>query len=111
MDIDDLEGTVRSVAEVLRDGAPFLVSLVHPCFPGNEAGLSSWPPGHGYDAEGYWTSDHHNPEGVRIRVGSSHRTISTYLNVHLDLGFDLQRVYEPSGALPIFLVLAFRRSP
>ena len=111
MDIDDLEGTVRSVSEVLREGAPFLVSLIHPCFPGNEAGLSSWPPGRGYDAEGYWTSDRHNPEGVRIRVGSSHRTISTYLNVHLDCGFALRRVYEPPGVVPSFLVLAFCRSP
>jgi hypothetical protein len=81
MDIDNLVGTVRSVAEVLRDAAPFLASLVHPCFPGNEAGLSSWPPGRGYDAEGYWTSDRHNPEGVRIRVGSvtgRFRPISTF---------------------------------
>jgi 2-polyprenyl-3-methyl-5-hydroxy-6-metoxy-1,4-benzoquinol methylase len=109
MDIDDLIGTVRSVSEVLRPLAPFLVSMVHPCFPGNDAGLSSWPPERGYDAEGYWTSADHNPEGVRIRVGSSHRTLSTYLNVHLWGGFALERVYEPPTAVPTFLVLAFRR--
>jgi SAM-dependent methyltransferase len=109
MDIDDLVGTVGSVREVLRPGAPFLVSLVHPCFPGNDSGLSSWPPELGYEAEGYWTSTDHNPDGVRIRVGSSHRTLATYLNVHLDAGFDLDRVYEPPTAVPTYLVLAFRR--
>lgn len=111
MDIDDLTGTVRAVSEVLHEGALFLVSLVHPCFPGNQAGLSSWPPARGYDTEGYWTSDTHNPEGVRIRVGSFHRTVSTYLNVHLDSGFELQHVYEPASSVPLYLILVFRRSP
>ncbi|MBO0838802.1 MAG: methyltransferase domain-containing protein, partial [Actinobacteria bacterium] len=56
MDIDDLEGTLAAVAQVLRSGGRFLASLVNPCFPGNEAGLSSWPPENGYQAEGFWTS-------------------------------------------------------
>ena len=111
MDVDDLTGAVRSVWHVLRPGAPFLVALVHPCFPGNDAGLSSWPPERGYSAEGYWASADHNPEGVRIRVGSSHRTLATYLNVHLDTGFALEHLYEPPTPAPEFLVLAFRRPP
>ena len=76
MDIDDLDGTLAAVARVLRPGAKFMASLVSPCFPGNEAGLSSWPPERGYGAEGGWTSGDHNPDGVRIRVGSNHRTLS-----------------------------------
>jgi hypothetical protein len=110
MDIDDLVGTVRSVSTVVRPQAPFLVSLVHPCFPGNDAGLSSWPPERGYDVEGFWTSADHNPEGVRIRVGSSHRMLSTYLNAHLEAGFVLEHVHEPPTPVPTWLVLAFRRS-
>jgi SAM-dependent methyltransferase len=110
MDIDDLVGAVRSVSSVLCPGAPFLVSLVHPCFPGNDAGLSSWPPEGGYDVEGYWNSSEHNPNGARIRVGSSHRTLSTYLNAHLEAGFVLVHVHEPPAPVPTFLVLAFRRS-
>jgi len=109
MDIDDLSGTLRAVAEVVRVGGAFLVSMVHPCFPGNEAGLSSWPPERGYSAEGFWTSAEHNPEGVRIRVGSSHRTLATYLNGLLDSGFALERVREPQALVPTWLVLVLTR--
>jgi hypothetical protein len=55
----------------------FAASIVHPCFPGNERGLSSWPPDAGYTTEGWWTSPEHDPDGVRVRVGSNHRTVST----------------------------------
>jgi SAM-dependent methyltransferase len=78
MDVDDVAGTLSAVAETLGPGAPFVVSMVHPCFPGNDAGLSSSPPDEGYTAEGFWASDRHNPEGVRLRVGSDHRMLSTY---------------------------------
>ena len=44
MDIDDLHGPLAAVARTVRSGGWFVVSMVHPCFPGNEAGLSSWPP-------------------------------------------------------------------
>jgi SAM-dependent methyltransferase len=77
MDIDDLHGMVDAVAATVRPGGWFVVSMVHPCFAGNEAGLSSWPPERSYFHEGWWTSTDHNPEGVRLRVGSSHRTLST----------------------------------
>jgi 2-polyprenyl-3-methyl-5-hydroxy-6-metoxy-1,4-benzoquinol methylase len=109
MDIDDLAGTVRAVARVVRPAGDFLVSMVNPCFPGAGSGLSSWPPDRGYAAEGFWTSPEHNPEGVRARVGSSHRTLATYLNTFLDEGFVLQRVREPRTAVPTWLVLALVR--
>jgi hypothetical protein len=83
--------------------------LVHPCFPGNEAGLSSWPPERDYFAEGFWSSSRHNPDGVRIRVGSNHRTVSTYINAAIDAGLVLERVIEPPGPVPMLLILACRR--
>jgi SAM-dependent methyltransferase len=43
MDIDDLSGTLSTVATVLCQGGWFVASIVHPCFPGNDTGLSSWP--------------------------------------------------------------------
>jgi hypothetical protein len=110
MDIDDLEGTVRAVAEVLRQGGLFLASLVHPCFPGNEAGLSSWPPQRNYFAEGFWTSTQHNPDGVRIRVGSNHRTISTYINAVIGARLLLERIVEPAAPVPMLLLLACRKA-
>jgi SAM-dependent methyltransferase len=110
MDIDDLEGTVRGVAAAVRPGGWFTISLVHPCFPGHELGLSSWPPEHSYFREGRWTSADHNPDGIRIRVGSSHRTVSTYLNTLLEAGFVLERVVEPPAPVPTLLLLRCRRS-
>ena len=110
MDIDDLAGTLSTTAAALRPGAPFVVSMVNPCFPGNDAGLSSWPPDEGYTAEGFWTSDRHNPEGVRLRVGSNHRMLSTYLNALIAAGFVLERFHEPPTPVPTWLVIVARRS-
>jgi len=109
MDIDDLRGTVDAVASTVRGDAWFVVSMVHPCFPGNEAGLSSWPPALSYFHEGRWTSAEHNPAGVRIRVGSSHRTLSTYLNTLVEAGFAIDRVVEPPAPVPMILLLRARR--
>jgi 2-polyprenyl-3-methyl-5-hydroxy-6-metoxy-1,4-benzoquinol methylase len=110
MDIDDLAGTVRAVASTLRHQGWFAVSLVHPCFPGNDEGLSSWPEHGSYFDEGRWTSARHNPDGVRLRVGSTHRTLSTYLNTTISAGFTLERVIEPRAPVPTLLLLGFRRT-
>ena len=109
MDIDDLAGAIATVAMVLGPGGWFVVSIVHPCFPGNENGLSSWPPGAGYDAEGWWTSAEHNPDGARIRVGATHRKLSTYVNVLAQAGLELESLLEPPAVVPSFLLWRCRR--
>jgi len=40
MDIDDLEGTLSTVAAVLAPGGWFSFSVFHPCYPGGPEG--SW---------------------------------------------------------------------
>jgi 2-polyprenyl-3-methyl-5-hydroxy-6-metoxy-1,4-benzoquinol methylase len=110
MDIDDLKGTVEAVAATVRVDGWFAISMVHPCFPGNDEGLSSWPPDATYFREGRWTSSDHNPVGARIRVGSSHRTMSTYLNTLIDAGFALERVVEPEAPVPTIVLLRCRRA-
>jgi SAM-dependent methyltransferase len=109
MDIDDLAGTVSAVTAVLSPGGWFVASIVHPCFPGSEAGCSNWPPGQGYDAEGWWISGDHNPEGVRIRVGATHRKLSTVLNALLDAGLWPERFIEPPAPVPTYLLWRCRR--
>jgi SAM-dependent methyltransferase len=106
---DDLAGTLSSVATVLRPGGWFAASIVHPCFPGNERGRSSWPPGDGYESEGWWTSSEHNPDGARIRVGATHRKLSTVLNALLDAGLAAERFVEPPAPVPTFLLWRCRR--
>ena len=109
MDIDDLAGAVATVAAVLRPGGWFVASIVHPCFPGNGRGQSSWPPGGGYEREGWWTSPGHNPEGVRIRVGATHRKLSTVLNALRDAGLEAERFAEPPAPVPTYLLWRCRR--
>jgi SAM-dependent methyltransferase len=110
MDIDDLTGTLSAAAAVLRPGGWFAASVSHPCLPGSERGLSSWPPDQGYDAEGFWTSPaDHNPNGVRIRVGASHRKLSTYLNALLEAGLEPELFLEPPAPIPTYLLWRCRR--
>jgi hypothetical protein len=109
MDIDDLAGTLSTVTTVLRPGGWFVVSIVHPCFPGSELGRSSWPPGEGYECEGWWTSPDHNPDGARIRVGATHRRLSTVLNALHDAGLEAERFVEPSARVPTYLLWRCRR--
>ena len=109
MDIDDLAAAFLTVAAVPRAGGWFVASIVHPCFPGNERGRSSWPPEGGYEREGWWTSPDHNPDGARIRVGATHRKLSTVLNALLDAGLHADLFAEPSAAVPAFLLWRCRR--
>ena len=109
MDIDDLAGTLSAVTTVLRPGGWFVASIVHPCLPGSERGLSSWPPAEGYEREGFWTSPDHSPEGVRIRVGATHRKLSTFLNALLDARLEAERFVEPPAPVPTYLLWRCRR--
>lgn len=109
MDIDDLAATLSTVTTVLRHGGWLVASIVHPCFPGNDRGQSAWPPDEGYEREGWWSSPDHNPEGVRIRVGATHRKLSTFLNALLDAGLEAERFIEPPAPVPMFLLWRCRR--
>jgi hypothetical protein len=108
MDIDDLTGALSTVTTVLRPGGWFVASVVHPCFPGTERGRSSWPP-EGYECEGWWTSPQHSAEGVRVRVGATHRKLSTFLNALLDAGLDAELFVEPPAPVPLYLLWRCRR--
>ncbi len=109
MDVEHLDAALVAIARALRPGGWFVTSLVHPCYPGSETGLSSWPPERGYTAEGWWTSPDHNPDGARIRIGAHHRTLATYLNALAAAGLPFERAVEPPAAVPTLLVLGCRR--
>jgi SAM-dependent methyltransferase len=105
MDIDDLAGALAAVTSALRPDGWFVASIVHPCLPASQRGASSWPPGQGYECEGWWISpDHHSPESIRIRVGATHRKLSTYLNALRDAGLDPEHFAEPPAPVPTYLL-------
>ena len=109
MDIDDLAGALSTVTSVLCPGGWFVASIVHPCLPGTERGRSSWPPDQGYESEGWWISPDHSADGVRIRVGATHRKLSTLLNALLDNGLEAERFVEPPAPVPTYLLWRCRR--
>ena len=112
MDIDDLGGAVSTAAATLRPGGWFAWSIIHPAFPGIDEIRPSWPD-EGYFQEGWWNT---GGDGVRGRVGSNHRTLSTYFNTMLNYGFVLESTAEPAWRLsasvppmPFFLVTRWCR--
>ena len=102
---DKVLGTLGHMA-----GGWFVASIVHPCLARSERGSSSWPPGRGYDHEGWWISpEDHNPEGVRIRVGATHRKLSTYLNALIAARLEAELFVEPPAPAPTYLLWRCRR--
>ena len=124
MDIPDLDATLAAVHRVLRDEGWFAFVIGHPAFLAPHAVTvpdADGRPGRlitEYLDEQFWRSQ--NPHGVR-RVGNHHRTISTYANALISVGFAIEAVAEPSAlpllaaqqpeyeALPIFLGMRARR--
>jgi ubiquinone/menaquinone biosynthesis C-methylase UbiE len=100
MDIPDLIACLGSVARILRPAGWFVFSITHPCFlPPNSPRWTHDEDGtislkvSGYFAEGFWKSS--NPDGVRGKVGSHHRTLSTYVNALARAGLKIEHLDEP----------------
>jgi hypothetical protein len=77
-----------------------------PCLPGIGEIRASWPTGGSYFDEGWWNT---GGDRARGRVGSNHRTLSTYLNAMLTDGFALEATDEPRW-LPSLPTLLCRSS-
>ena len=71
--------------------------------------MARWAPEDGYEREGWWTSPDHNPEGVRIRVGATHRKLPAFLNALLDAGLEAERFIEPPPPVPAHRLWRCRR--
>jgi 2-polyprenyl-3-methyl-5-hydroxy-6-metoxy-1,4-benzoquinol methylase len=105
MDVADHRRLFAAARRVLKPGGVFVFSLLHPCFEGRPFHMRDAPPYlldeagapiayavRRYATEGHWQS---GGDGVRGRVGSYHRTLSTYVNDLIAAGFVLERLEEP----------------
>jgi 2-polyprenyl-3-methyl-5-hydroxy-6-metoxy-1,4-benzoquinol methylase len=130
MDVADHRAMFAAVRRVLAPGGAFVFSMLHPCFEGRPFHVTDAPPYlldaagtpaglvvRRYASEGHWSS---GGDGVRGRMGSWHRTLSTYVNDLIDCGFVLERLEEPLAGpmevsplfaeVPTVLVIAARAS-
>jgi ubiquinone/menaquinone biosynthesis C-methylase UbiE len=98
MDIPNLEAALQTVARILRPGGWFVFEIIHPCFNSARSGEQATPEGMirtvaGYFTEGYWRSE--TRTGPPGKVGSYHRTLSTYVNALTEAGLTIERIAEP----------------
>lgn len=98
-DIERIADLFASVYRIVEPGGWFVLSIPHPCFlapDSTKQATADGKPGRliaTYKSEGHYRFD--SAPGVRGKVGSRHRTISTYLNALTGAGFSLHRAVEP----------------
>ena len=107
-DMPGYPAVLGEAARVLRPGGILVHVGVHPCFCGGFADRSDRDavvirPGY---LDGHWTTASWSDQGVRNKVGATHRPLPELLHAFLDAGLTLERFAE--GGAPTPAVLAVR---
>lgn len=100
MDCEDLHGTVREAARVLKDDGRVFISVLHPCFDGNHqegigrqgSGLNREVVVKNYFAPAEWEAP--LPQGSG-NVIWRHRTLEEYMKAFLSNGLSIVDINEP----------------
>ena len=102
MDIPHLSSTYKAVHRILKVSGRFVFLILHPCFESPRYKQKEIETDqeenfvakrvYRYSPEGFWNS---GGDGVRGRVGAYHRTIATYVNQLVQVGFVLSSLEEP----------------
>lgn len=88
IDIPDYESAMRNCVTALKPDGTFIFSLGHPCF---EEASDLWPVKHDVEVSEYF-EEYVTPQPYGFNF---HRSLSTYLNLVIDLGCTIQRLVEP----------------
>lgn len=111
-DMPGYAAVVREAARVLRPGGTFVHVGVHPCFCGAFADRGDVEavvirPGY---LDGNWTKESWTDQGVRDKVGATHRPLPELMHTFLDAGLTLERFAEGDGPTPVVLGIRTRRA-
>lgn len=110
-DMPAYAAVVQEAARTLRPGGVFVHVGVHPCFCGGFADRSDPEavvirPGY---RTGQWTRAAWSTEGVRHRVGATHRPLPELLQTLLAAGMVLEEFFEGGWPTPAVLGMRARR--
>ncbi|MEN3613530.1 methyltransferase domain-containing protein [Plantactinospora sp. ZYX-F-223] len=111
-DMPGYPAVLREAARVLAPGGTFVHVGVHPCFCGGFADRADRDavlirPGY---RDSSWTKESWTDQGIRDKVGATHRPLAELLHMFLDAGLAFERFAEGGAPTPIVFAVRARRS-